>query len=323
MSLTDLRVSPDVLREAEKKGSAREFFFKLLELLCGGRLTRREIKKIPHAEQEKLIFAMVKANGLEPFFSPKDAKNIYSALRKAFRKKEKEEIESVWKEKLAGWRFELEELVKRAAVSYLLRAGNREFLKELLSTDWLVPSDILAEFNGKPSEFATWITAHASCEFLEKRTIRWFKLPAFRRREKIIKDTLNAYRLNCLELGIYTLFPLTEGVIWDTLVRENTLEADIENLIRKRNRKFVTIQYAMKLIIENIFGEGEIPKFLDWVRFVDYTEGELNRHAIQHGVAVKFGTKENFLKLFFFLDFLYEILNEMVNSRKTFSTPSK
>jgi len=44
-------------------------------------------------------------------------------------------------------------------------------------------------------------------------------------------------------------------------------------------------------------------------RFVDYREGDLNRHAIQHGVAVGFGTKENFLKLFLFLDFLAEIIS--------------
>ncbi|TCK03385.1 hypothetical protein CLV27_1459 [Phorcysia thermohydrogeniphila] len=309
--LKGLKVNKELLKEAEKEGSAREFFFKLVELLSGGKLTRREIKKIPYEEQERLIFELVRENSLEDFFSPKEAKNIYSALRKAFRKKERERIELEWEGKIANWRKEFETLIQRATTSYLVRVKNRKLLKELFHLDWLVPSDIIANFNKKPSEFTGWVLSLATYDFLEERAKRWLKLPPFKRREKIIKDTLKAYKLNCLELGIYALFSLTEGIVWDTFVRENTLEADIESLIRKRNRKFVTIQYAVKLILENIFGEGEIPKFLDWVRFVDYKEGELNRHAIQHGVAVEFGTKENYLRLFFFLDFLHEIVEEI------------
>jgi len=199
--------------------------------------------------------------------------------------------------------------LKKASVRYLLEVENRGLLKKLFLLDWIVPSDIVQEFTGEPKEFSSWISKRADEEFLASRLENWLKLEAFRKREKLLRDILKAYQLNCIELGIYGLFPQTEGVIWDTIVKGNVIEADLESLIRKRNRKFVTIQYAMKLMIENIFGKGEIPRFLDWVRFVDYREGDLNRHAIQHGVAVGFGTKENFLKLFLFLDFLAEIIS--------------
>ena len=309
--MMNFKVSEEILSEAEREGSAREFFFKLLELLSGGKLKRGEVKKIPEEEQERIIYRIVRENQLDEFFSPGEAKNIYSALRKAFRKKRLSKTEKVWEGKLSDWRSQFEDVIKKASVRYLLEAGDRGFLRELFLLDWIVPSDIFREFPGKPEEFSIWISERADEKFLSSRLESWLKLEAFRKREKLLKDILRAYRLNCLELGIYGLFPQTEGVIWDTFVKGNVIEADLESLIRKRNRKFVTIQYAMKLIIENIFGKGEIPKFLDWVRFVDYREGNLNRHAIQHGVAVGFGTKENFLKLFLFLDFLAEIISHI------------
>ena len=115
--LKDLKVSKELLREAEKEGSAREFFFRLVELLSGGKLTRREIKKIPYEEQERLILELVRENSLEDFFSPKEAKNIYSALRKAFRRKEQEEIELEWEGKIANCDTLFEALIQKAAVS--------------------------------------------------------------------------------------------------------------------------------------------------------------------------------------------------------------
>ncbi len=298
-----MTVSKEVLEAAEKEGSSREFFFKLVELLTG--LKRSEVKELNH---EKLIKEIVKANRLEEFFFPSKSKNIYSALRKAFRLRERREVEREWNSKIKNWREEFEEKLYRAASRYLLKVENWELMRELYRKEWLLPSEVLNSFKGKTEEFEDWIAEISGEEFLEKRVEKWMELPPFKRREKIVKDILKAYRLNCLELGIYGLFPLSEGVVWDAFVRENTLEADIEILIRKRNRKFVTIQYAVKLIVERVFSEEEIPPFLDWHPFVDYREGTLNRHAIQHGVAVNFGSKENFLKLFYFVDFLSEII---------------
>ncbi len=304
-------MSPEVLKEAEKEGSSREFFFRLLELLSEGRLSRREIKALNHRE---VIKEIVKANSLEEYFFPGRAKNIYNALRNAFRLRERAQVEREWEGKLKSWREEFEELLLKAASSYLLKVKDEELLRELYERDWLLPSDILNSFPG--GNFEEWIVRVSTAEFLEGRLEGWLELPPFKRREKVLRDILKAYRLNCLELAIYGLFPQCEGVIWDTFVKENTLEADIEELIRKRSRKFVTIQYATKLLLQEVFGKGELPPFLNHLSFVDYKEGTLNRHAIGHGVAVNFGTGENFLKLFFFLDFLAEIISYIFKSKR-------
>ena len=304
---TSLTVSDEVLEEAEKEGSAREFFFFLVSQLLN--LKRSEIKKLNH---EELIKKIVKENGLEKFFFPSKSKNIYSALRKAFRQKRTFEVETEWNRKLKNWREEFEEKLHVASTKYLMNVKSWELLKELYRNGWILPSYAVNScLNRDFIKFISEISENT--DSLKARAENWIKLSPFKRREKIVRDIVKSYELNCLELGIYALFPLSEGVVWDTFVKENTLEADIEQLIRKRNRKFVTIQYAVKLLVERIFQDEKIPEFLDWMPFVDYREGILNRHTIQHGVAVKFGTKENFLKLFLFVDFLAEIIGYLLS----------
>jgi Mor family transcriptional regulator len=300
------KVTEKVFKEAEKEGSAREFFFKLCELLSDGELSRKVLKKLSKEEQEKVVFSLVKENGLERYFKLSD--NLFASLRKAFRAKYRLNVEKEWEEKLSNWRKEFEEALDRAVVSYLLKVESREIVYQLYLKGWIVASDVVNEFKGSGEDFGEWVMERGDFSFLALRLEKWLELKPFKRREKILRDILKAYELGCLELAIYGLFPQTEGVIWDTFLKENVVEADLESLIRKRNRKFVTIQYAVKLIVEKLLGKDEIPDFLDWVRFVDYREGTLNRHAIQHGVAVNFGTKENFLRLFLFLDFLAEVV---------------
>lgn len=147
-----MTVSREALEEAEKEGSSREFFYRLVELLSG--LPRREIKELNH---EKLIKEIVKANHLEKFFFPSKSKNIYSTLRKAFRLKERAEVEREWERKIKNWREEFEEKLHKAASIYLLRVDNWEVMRELYKREWLLPSEILNGFNGKPEEFEDWI----------------------------------------------------------------------------------------------------------------------------------------------------------------------
>lgn len=306
------KVSEELFREADKEGSAREFFFKLCELVSNGELGRRVLKKLSKEEQEKIVFSLIKENGLERYFKLSD--NLFVSLRKAFRAKYRLNVEKEWERKLSNWRKEFEEALDRAVVSYLLKVESREIVYQLYLRGWIVASDVVSEFKGSGKDFDRWVVERGDFSFLSSRLEKWLELKPFKRREKILRDILKAYELDCLELAIYALFPQTEGVVWDTFLKENVVEADLESLIRKRNRKFVTIQYAVKLIVEKLLGEEKIPDFLDWVRFVDYKEGTLNRHAIQHGVAVNFGTKENFLRLFLFLDFLAEIVSYLITA---------
>jgi len=301
-------VSEELLRRAEEEGSSREFFYLLVSELLN--LKRSEIKKLNH---EELIKRLVRDNKLEPFFFPSKSKNLYSALRKAFRQKKLSQIEGEWSSKLKNWREEFEEKLNRAATKFLMEVEDWELLKKAYENGWILPPYLINSYEG--GDIEEFILKSVNGGRLRERAELWLELLPFKRREKIVRDILKAYSFGCLELGIYALFSLSEGVVWDTFVRENTLEADIEALIRKRNRKFVTIQYAVKLLVERIYQEERIPKFLDWTPFIDYKEGELNRHAVQHGVAVNFGTRENFLKLFLFVDFLYEIVKYLFKDK--------
>jgi hypothetical protein len=304
-----LKITEREFLEAEKEGSSREFFFKLVSLLSNGTLDRTFIKSLSSFDLENLIMNIVVENGLEPYFDLKNSKNIFNALRKALRAKFNDEQERVWESKLSNWRAEFEHKVKFAAKRYYFEAGGIERVKEFYKHGWVVPSYVLTDYGLNFELFASQFKRFLSKEFLERRVQTWISIPAFKRREKILKDSVKAFILNCIELSIYSLFAQVEGVVWDFFVRGNFLESDIESLIKKRNRKFVTVQYALRVILEEVFGEDvNIPYYLDWVKFIDFKDdGTLNRHVVQHGVSVNFGTDENFLRLFLLLDFLYEI----------------
>ena len=286
--MKDLKISDEVFKLADKEGSAREFVRKLLNLLS---VDYRGLKR---EDEERIILEIVRQNGLEPFFKLK-GKNLYNALRKALKEKIRKEQNQSWETKIRSWRDEFEEKLRQASVIYLSKVGSKTKVRKLFEEGWIVPSDLVdSNFNDID---------------IVKRTGEWWHLKAFKRRKSIFEDILRTYQENMIEISIYAIFPQIEGVVWDSFVRDNLLESDIESLIRKRNRKFVTVQYALKIIIEDTVGEGDIPYYLKCVKFVDFKDnGTLNRHTVQHGVSINFGTKENFLRLFFLLDFLNEIL---------------
>ena len=300
-----MRIDERIFKEAEKEGSAREFLFALLKLLKGGDFSRREFKALNH---EKIILEIVKENNLEPFFSISKGKNIYNALRKALREKFKSETEREWGNVLKNWRYEFEKMLTFSISCYFIESGSFEKVRELVLKDWIVPAYAVKEYSLGKEPFSVFK------KFLEKRflfsRVEQFCLYSFlSHRGKILQDIVKAYFNGMVELSVYGLFVQIEGVLWDVFVKGNPFETDIEELIRKRNRKFITVQYALKLIIEQLSGEtGKVPSMFDWVKFVDFKDdGTLNRNAVLHGISVNFGTDENFLKLFLLLDFLVSL----------------
>jgi hypothetical protein len=301
----DWRVSPQLLEEALKSGSSREFFFKLVASLTGGRVGRKELKRLPHGP---FVERIVEANELSPYFFP--SRSVYTALRNAFLRRERERVELEWELTLKNWREELESFVRERVERYRSAVKELDLLFKLYEKEWLVPVwtvNLYAPFKGVP--FEEWLREFLTADRVEREVRRWLSLPAYRRREKVLQGVLHCYRLGHLEMAIYALFPLSEGAVWDSLVKDNPFEADLEALIRKRNRKFVSIQYAVKVVLELLFGSQEIPSFIDWHPFVDYREGFLNRHAVEHGVAVNFGTFENFAKVLLFNGFLCDLFS--------------
>lgn len=245
----------------------------------------------------------MKGNNLEPYFSLSGNKNIYNALRKAFRSYFKAKTEREWIKKLGDWRKEFEFLLSRAVAYYLVDSASISKVQKLLSYGWIVPPYAVKVYEGgDPFEYFKPFLEES---FLKERFDRYGEIDFLSSRKAILDGVLNAFLSGFTEIAIYGLFVQIEGVVWEIFVKKNPLEADIESLIRKRNRKFITIQYALKLITASITEEGTIPEFFDCIRFVDFKDdGRLNRNAVMHGISVNFGSKRNFLKLFLLFEFL-------------------
>ncbi len=288
------------IKDLKKGTGARDFFFKLVENLSDGELNRKKIKSMSEHEQEKLVLRLVKENSLEEFFDYSE--NLFKSFKTALLRKFQLEQDKRWEHVLGAWRWELEKKIQVASVRFLCRLKRPQLFREFYAEDWILPSAVLNLDN--TLEFLLNINV----EYFENRLLLWQELLPFKRRKRIFKDIFSAWKLGMKEVAIYSVFPQIEGIVWDAFVRDNVFESELEELIRKRNRKFISIQYAMKLIV-NSMGLKEIPKFLDWTKFVDYKDGQLNRHAIEHGVAVCFGSAENFFKPMFLIDFLYEFLS--------------
>ncbi len=295
-----MRVTEEVFKRAEKEGSAREFLFALLKEIKGEDFTRRDFKSLNH---EKIILNLVKENNLEPYFSLSGSKNIYNALRKAFRSYFKAKTEKEWIKKLGNWRKEFESLLSKAVACYLVDSGSISRVQQLLSSGWIVPPYAVKVYkDGDPFEsFKPFLEK----SFLKERFDKYGEIDFLSSRKTILDGILNAFLSGFTEIAIYGLFVQIEGVVWEVFVKRNPLEADIESLIRRRNRKFITIQYALKLITASITEEGTIPDFFDCIKFVDFKDdGRLNRNAVMHGISVNFGSRRNFLKLFLLFEFL-------------------
>ncbi|WP_022847086.1 MULTISPECIES: hypothetical protein [unclassified Desulfurobacterium] len=304
-----MKVTEEIFKKAEKEGSAREFLFALLKEMKGGNLSRRDFKTLNH---EEIILRIVKENNLEPYFSLSGSKNIYNALRKAFRSYFRAKVEKEWTHKIENWRKELEVLLSKAIADYLVEAGSVSRVRQLVTLGWIVPPYAVRAYRGgRPFDsFKDFLKEH----YLRERFNSYKNLGFLTFRYHILEEILQTFFSGFLELSIYGLFVQIEGVVWEIFVKNNPLESDIESLIRKRNRKFITIQYALKLITENLTGDGRVPQVFDWVKFVDFEDdGRLNRNAVMHGISVKFGSKENFLRLFLLFDFLIYIGSRLQN----------
>ncbi|WP_456396078.1 hypothetical protein [Desulfurobacterium sp.] len=298
-----MKVTEEIFKKAEKEGSAREFLFALLKEIKGGNFSRKDFKALNH---EEIVLKIVKENDLEPYFSLSGSKNIYNALRKAFRSYFRAKVQKEWTHKIENWRKELEALLSRAIADYLVEAGSISKVRQLVTSGWIVPPYAVKVYGGgKPFDS---FKGFLKKSYLRERFNSYKYLDFLGFRYRILEEILQAFFYGFLELSIYGLFVQIEGVVWEIFVKNNPLESNIESLIRKRNRKFITIQYALKLIIENITGDGKVPQVFDWVKFVDFEDdGRLNRNAVMHGISVKFGSKENFLRLFLLFDFLVYI----------------
>ncbi|WP_457568034.1 hypothetical protein [Desulfurobacterium sp.] len=308
-----MKITEEMFKKAEREGSAREFLFALLKELKGDEFTRREFKSLNH---EKVVLDIVRENGLERFFTLSGSKNIYNALRKAFRLYFRSGVEKEWNRKLASWREEFENLISGAVARYFVEAGSISRVQKLALSGWIVPPYAVKVYDGGVPQNA--FKPFLNADFLKVRFGKFKTMDFLKPRSSILEGILSAFLSGHVELSIYGLFVQIEGVVWDVFVKNNPVEADIESLIRKRNRKFITVQYALKLVMKNFSVDERVPEIFDCVKFVDFIDdGRLNRNAVMHGISIRFGSRDNFLRLFLMFDFFVYLASRVLNGNCT------
>jgi len=91
-----------------------------------------------------------------------------------------------------------------------------------------------------------------------------------------------------------------------------SVEEGFEKLIGVQNRTFVTVEALIREILPRLVGEEDLP-FYRFVKFIEFKDdGTLNRHAVEHGTSIAFGTKQNALRMILYLDFAHFVLGKVL-----------
>ena len=316
----ELRIDDFAFNKANVEKKAKAFFYSLVERLVIGEISRDTLDKIREENLRALSFSFAKANEFDDLYKPKEGKPFYNSFRNALRVKRSNESERRWQSAVERWKEGFMDKLNGALQKYRETLGEETFqvVQKMAKLGWFLSPNVSSKIKLKktssasPKEILQVLSRKLSNSEIRNIVESWFELRYFSKRKKILKSVIEAYSRNELELAIYGLIPQTEGVVWDFLVWSNPAENEMEELIKIQNRKFVTVESVMRTIITHITENNEVP-FYKWVKFSIYddTDHDLNRHAIEHGISTNFGTKENFLKLFCFLDFLCFVLSNV------------
>ena len=314
-----LRPTEDELQEAGRSKRARGFFLSLAQtLLIEPRYVREDWVRLPEHELRKVALLIAEANDLLPFFRPKKEKPFYGAFRDAWRTKISSHDDAVFQRALVKWKEHTLAALVCARMTYGQTAHpTSEVVRGLAGAGFVLSPTALAKttsmtFPSSEKEIEDHLTRMWANEQLVLMVDRWFDLEPFRRRERIIRSAFAAFSHGDFPLAIYGLFPQPEGVLWDYLNHFNPAEANLEELIGSQNRTFVTVEAFIRQILLEVVSIKEVP-FYKFVKFVDVQDdGTLNRHAVEHGVLVEFGTRPNALRLLLFLDFIRFILGRLL-----------
>jgi len=306
------------LIRAERAKRARGFFLAVVEaLLIKPSYVREDWVRLPEEELRKIALMIAEANDLLPYFRPKREKPFYNAFRNAWRMKRSSHNEAVFQRAIAAWKAHLEEGISAAAEAYERAVGKeREILASLARAGFVLSPAALAKVASEVDGLEEGAIGATLEELwpdkeLQKLVDRFFDLEPFRRRERIIRNAFSAYLREEYELSVYGLFPQPEGVMWDFLSCSNPAEAQLEELIGTQNRTFVTVEALIREVLSRLIGEEELP-FYRFVKFIEFADdGSLNRHAVEHGTSIAFGTRQNVLRLILFLDFAHFVLGKL------------
>lgn len=315
----DLKINSVVYGISMKQKDSLGFLHTLIKQLIVGEISKEVLDNLSVNELQEITVAFSKANGFSDLYRNPHNGNFLNSFRSSLKSNFIREEANNWQTAVEKWRSTFTGSVDRIVEEYHDSIGKDglEIAKIMARKGWMLSPDLilttritgLKPFDRKKAE--KMIIARTDEDWMKDRMEAWNKLKPFYRRRKLINAIFEAYKRNDLEMAIYGLIPQSEGVIWDFLLENNPAESEMEELLRFSKKKFVTIESVMRIIMLKMTGLYTVP-FYSWVKFVDYDdEMDLNRHAIEHGIAVDFGTKENFFKLFSYLEFLYYFLSRV------------
>jgi pyridoxal phosphate enzyme (YggS family) len=317
----DLKIDDISYQMANEEKKAKAFFFRLVKLLSIDG-NGKNIEKIDEECLRQLSFSFAKANDFFELYSPKEEKPFYNAFRNALRVKKANEREQMWQSFVEKWKSRFALKLQAAIKAYgreISKNAHPEIIQEAAKIGWFFSPELFSKIRFRSYSSVNSANIYrkvrklcSSSKNLIEMSEKWFDVEYFSRRKRIIRSIVNSYERRELELAIYALLPQTEGVVWDLLTHINDMEGEMEEMIKFQNKKFVTVEAVMRMIMKTVSGEDRIP-FYKWVKFAEYDDvnHDLNRHAIEHGISIRFGTKENFLKLFLFLDFLHFVISKV------------
>ncbi len=318
-----LRLCPteEELIQAERAKRARGFFLSLVEaLLIEPPYVKEQWVRLPEEELRKIALLIAEENELLPLFKPKKEKPFYNAFRNAWRMRRARHKEAAFQRAIAAWKAHMEKGLSAAAEAYKAAVGQEyeTVVGHLARAGFVLSPTALAKVADKipcldSDEIETTVEMVWTDEALAQLVEGWFDLDPFRRREGIIRSAFAAFDRGEYPLAIYGLFPQPEGVLWDFLVCHNPIEEQLEELIGTQNRTFVTVEALIREVFHHLLGDEEIPfyRFFKFVEFAD--DGSLNRHAVEHGVSIRFGTRQNALRLLLLLDFAHFVLGQLLS----------
>jgi len=141
--------------------------------------------------------------------------------------------------------------------------------------------------------------------------------PYFIEREKILRESIEAYIQENYYLTVYSLLPQIEGIISDYLINSKPPK-ELESILLSPEKKLELIEESI-LNLDTMITQLIKPAFsplLNLYKFTNFLKcerTEFNRHAILHGISTQFGTKANALKLILFIDFIFSLINFIDN----------
>lgn len=320
-----LRLVPTLaeVAEAEREKRARGFFLHLVRaLLLEPAFSYRVWASLPEDALRPVAVRLAEANDLAALFRPKREKPFYNGFRNAWRMSRATHNEAAFQRAIALWKAHLAASLARAKAAYDRAAGtDRTTATRLAEAGFIVSPQVLARPDVQETAHADGPIGPALCALFPNEALRdlidrWFDLPPFRARESFVRDAFSAFLRGEVALAIYGLLPQPEGVLWDVLFRWNPAEEALEELVGAQNRTFVTVEALIRELVSTLVGTAE-PPFYRFVKFIAVTDdGSLNRHAVEHGASIAFGSRENALRLILFLDFVHFALGHLLPSAR-------